>query len=351
MALHRRIRRTAVRRRRVSRTEEEKKSLKRKAIVLPVVLALIGILTAVMYVMVDKRDIFSIDQFLNPKLYNTVEINGVQCRRRTRIKSYLFMGVDASGKVGEENSRDAGTGQSDVLQLIVIDQNANTYTVLPISRDTIAAVRSLDEEGNVLAETDIQISYAHAKGDGKEISCENAVYAVSKYLYGQPIDGYLSLNMDSISVINHQLGGVPVTIEDDFSQFDPSMKIGETIKLTDEQAVYFVRYRRYVGDSTNESRMRRQDQYLANAQPIFMEKLYDDENFMLDFYDALSDYMVTSLTGKDISKLAKAMRSNEYLEPPQIEGEIGHDDFGFKQFFPDAESVGEAVLELFYEKV
>lgn len=336
--------------RRTKRTEEEKARLKRKALVLPAALIVLGILVAIMYAAVDNKDFFSMDQFLNRDLFNTVEIAGVRCRRRTRIKTYLFMGVDARGKVGEY-TEEQGAGQCDVLELVIIDQNRNTYTVFPINRDTVTTVNSLMPDGTFLAATDVQIALAHANGDGREISCENAVEAVSHYLYDQPIDGYLALNMDCIGVINHQLGGVTVTIEDDFSRVDPSMKVGSTIKLTDEQAQYFVRTRMTVGDGTNESRMRRQEQFLASAQPILQEKIFDDEDFLRDFYDALGDYMVTSLSGKDMSKLAKAIRSNEYLDPPRISGDISLDKLGFKQFKPEPESVAEAVLELFYEKV
>ena len=106
-----------------------------------------------------------------------------------------------------------------------------------------------------------------------------------------------------------------------------------------------------VADGTNVNRMARQEQFLDAAQPVFQEKLMSDENFFRGLYDALGDYMVTDLTGKDISKLAKALRSNEYFEPPKIKGEKSWDESGFSQLDPDEESVAEAVLQLFYEEV
>lgn len=333
------------------RTAEEKRRLKQKALALLLALAAVGGLSAILLVTVDRRDIFSLEQFLHPDLYNTVEIGGVRCRRRTRIKSYLFMGIDARGKVGEYIEEDNTTGRSDVLELIVIDQNADTYTVLPIDRNTAVMMNTLAEDGSVTGEAEAQISFAHTMGDGRESSCENVVDAVSRLLYDQPIDGYLALNMDSIGVINHQLGGVTVTIEDDFSGVDPTMKIGDTIRLTDEQAQYFVRGRMEVADGTNENRMARQEQFLASAQPILQEKIMSDEVFFRELYDALSDYMVTSLSGKDISKLGKALRSNEYLDPPKIDGGRTIDEFGFVRLDLDADSLADAVLQLFYEKV
>lgn len=49
-----------------------------------------------------------------------------------------------------------GTGQSDVLELLVIDTKKNTYHKLPINRDTITDVKSLDDDGSYLATTKTQ---------------------------------------------------------------------------------------------------------------------------------------------------------------------------------------------------
>jgi anionic cell wall polymer biosynthesis LytR-Cps2A-Psr (LCP) family protein len=68
--------------------------------------------------------------------------------------------------------------------------------------------------------SEIQIAYAHAVGDGGAFSCENVVEAVSNYLGGVDIQSYIAMNIDSIAKINQLVGGVTVTIEDDFSAID-----------------------------------------------------------------------------------------------------------------------------------
>lgn len=329
--------------------KRKKKQIRRKLILLLVLLAAAAILAAVAYRLLDGRDIFGEDEF-GDSAYGVVEIGGVRCRAKTRIKTYLFMGVDASGKAETQEEYD-GTGQCDVLELVVIDQNADTYATLPINRDTITEVKSLRSDGSYIGTSEIQISLAHANGDGMEISCENTVDAVSNLLYGQTIDGYAALNMDSVSIINGMVGGVTVTVEDDFSQVDPSLKMGETITLTDSQALSFVRGRSSVGDGTNENRMKRQQQYLDSLRPILEEKAAADEGFVLDLYDALGDYMVTSLTGKDCSKLAKAMLSNEYLGEFQIEGTSAVGRLDYKEFTVDEDSLRDVVIDLFYERL
>ena len=59
--------------------------------------------------------------------------------------------------------------------------------------------------------------------------------------------------MDEIAQLNHVIGGATVTIEDDFSQIDPTLVKGETITLSDEQAYSFLHARLNVGDEENES--------------------------------------------------------------------------------------------------
>ena len=107
-----------------------------------------------------------------------VTINGVKCKPNWDVKTYLYIGEDSRG-IKKRNSETNGTGQSDVLELIVLNTKENTYYKLPINRDSITDVKSLDEDGSYLATTKVQIAFAHANGDGMESSCENTVDAVS----------------------------------------------------------------------------------------------------------------------------------------------------------------------------
>lgn len=280
----------------------------------------------------------------------TVEINGVLCTPKKNIKTYLFMGIDATGEVETKKEFD-GTGQCDTLQVVVVDEKNNTYTRLPINRDTMTDVKSLDDEGNYLLTSTLQIALAHSKGDGMEISCENTVDAVSNLLYGQTIDGYASLNMNSIEVLNHLVDGVTVTIEDDFSKEDPSLVMGETVKLTDEQAMHYVRGRMNVGDGTNEGRMRRQSKYLSALKIKLIEKCQEDNAFALDIYDALEPYMVTSLSRNDFIKLAASLVTADEQESLEIQGINTIGEMGFNEFTVDESSLAEVVIQLFYDRV
>lgn len=278
---------------------------------------------------------------------DVVMLNGVPCTLRNNLRIYLVMGIDDTAEKGENYITG---GQCDTLQLLVVDRTRNTYQRLPINRNTMTEVRSYDEEGEDLGTSRCQIAFAHAHGDGGGVlSCENAVEAVSTYLGGIDIDGYAALQMNAVPLLNHMAGGVTVTIEDDFSQVDPTMVQGQPIQLSDEQALYFVRGRMSVGDGTNEERMRRQEQYIKGLGAAMTEKVKADEGFALDVFNALQDEMVTDLTGKDFSRLANALVSYQALDPVEIKGTTGEDEEGFSTFEPDRSSLDDARMTLFYE--
>lgn len=278
-----------------------------------------------------------------------VKIGGVDCVPKQNIETYLFMGTDVRGKI-TDNMKD-NPGQADTIIVLVIDREKNTYALLPIDRDTITDVDSLDENGNFLATTKTQLALAHACGNGEEQSCENTMKAVSILLHDQYIDDYTSVTMDAIKKLNHLVGGVTVTIKDDFSKSDKSLKKGKTIKLNDKQAMHYVHDRINVGDGTNECRMRRQDEYMAGLKNIFTKQTKTNKSFPVDVFKGLDDYMVTSLSGDSVSKISKAVLKNKYLGKFRIKGHSKIDRDRFNAFYYDQKSLDEVVRKLFYDEV
>ncbi len=280
---------------------------------------------------------------------NRIELNCRQYIPKTNIETYLFMGIDSYDTVHEVKEYD-GTGQCDFLQVLVRDLSAGTVQTLSIDRNTMTDVKSIDTDGTYLATTKLQLALSHAKGDGMEMSCENTVDAVSNFLYGQKIDGYASLNMGAIPLVNHLAGGVTVTIEDDFSEVDPSLVKGETVKLDDDQAFNFVHARWYVGDEENESRMRRQTVYLDALKPMIREKFMEDAAFPLTLYESLEAYMVTNITEQKFSKIALLLAKEQDVGSLKIEGESAEGDSGFVEFEADQKSLEQVIAKLFYKE-
>ena len=269
--------------------------------------------------------------------------------KKGNLETYLIAGIDAPGKVEKVTEYD-GTGQCDVLAVIVRDRSTDQCKLLSIDRNTITAVKSLDNDGTYLDTTDIQISLAHAMGFDQQVRAENTVDAVSHLLGDQTIDGYAMVNMGAIQVVNDMVGGVTVTIEDDFSDVDPSMKKGETVTLMGEQAEKYVRSRKEISDGSNQNRMSRQSTYEEAFKPAFRSKCAENSKFPLEVYHALEEYMTTDISAKKFCRLAILMSDENQDEKVSISGTYGLDEDDWQTFTPDEDSLQEAILELFYQK-
>ena len=275
-----------------------------------------------------------------------VYMDGRWYRKKPEVEAYLLMGIDRTGEA-EAIDGYIGGGQADLLLLLVVDHQTASYRVLQINRDTMAEVEILGVRGDVVGTEIEQIALAHGYGDGMESSCENTVRAVSRLLYGSEIDGYAALQMDAVPLLNDAIGGVTVTVEDDFSAVDRTLVQGETLRLQGEQALHFVRARHYVDDDSNLSRMRRQRTYLSAFAAQFERALAEESELLLTLYEDVQPYMVTDISGKAMSRLAQRCRGYTNGGILTLEGEarMGEE---FIEYLPDEDSLKATVLQLFY---
>ncbi len=279
----------------------------------------------------------------------TIQVNGDTYRLKQHLTTILLMGVDKASNAEVTNSYRNG-GQADFLRLLVIDPNEKQIRQIPIDRDTMTPITILGVLGNRTGTRTERISLSHGFGKGKEDSCELTVEAVSNLLYKVPVDFYIALNMDGISELNDLLGGVKVTLEDDFSAFDPSMTKGTTLTLMGDQAELFVRSRMAIGVGTNESRMVRQQQYMAEAQKLLKARLSADSNAAGEIFDALLPYLTTNFTRGRLINEAYGAKDYALQEPLEIKGQHSVDKEGFMQFVADEDELQKIVLSIFYEK-
>ena len=314
-----------------------------------VVVALVAVLLYLGVSWLDKRGQNAESRTALPSAeQETVEVNGVTYRKKTNLTTILVLGVDHDTQESY-NYREAG--QADFERLIVLDADNKTVQQLQIDRDTMTPVTVLGLLGDRYEPVTQQISLGYAFGDGRESSCEVTVEAVENLLGGQKIDQYLSMGLDGISVLNDLVGGVTVTLEDDFSALDPAMTKGTTLTLQGDQAEIFVRSRRSIGVGTNEARMTRQEQYIQQLSKQLDQKVQASQDFILEAYDALEPYLTTDVARGQLANEAWAARDYTRLDTitPKGTHQVGED--GFMEFYPDADSLQQAVLELFYEKV
>lgn len=279
----------------------------------------------------------------------TIEVDGVTYRRKANLTAILLMGIDQASDAAVSNGRNGG--QADFLRLVVIDSEADTVSQIQIDRDTMTPITILGVLGNRSGVRTTQICLAHSFGDGGAESCELTVEAVSNLLLGTQIDDYIAMNLDGVSVLNDWLGGITVTLEDDFSAIDPAMTAGSTLTLTGEQAEIYVRSRRNVGVGTNEARMERQENYISLLTEQLDSRLGEGKEAVGALYDALEPYLTTDMSrGRLVNALweAHAYTRTAPLEPDGSY-EIGSD--GFMEFHADDAALKNMVLDLFYTEV
>jgi LCP family protein required for cell wall assembly len=268
-----------------------------------------------------------------------------------QLETYLFLGTDASGN--EEDTGDDYRGSmADFLNLLIVDRTEQTYSILALNRETMTKIHLLDRKGEGEATANIQLCTAHWYGGNKEMGCENTVTAVSDLLGGLPIDHYYSLPMEAIAEVNHLIGGVTVTIDNnDLQVLDPELTEGATVTLSDEQAYNFVHARMNVGDGENLSRMARQRQYLTAMIAQMEERMATDMDFGINVYDELTEYATTDITGKTVSRLANKVGQYKNRGIYEFEGttELGQalgDGLDHSEFYPDEDSVIEVLTDL-----
>lgn len=218
------------------------------------------------------------------------------------IKAYLILGTDHSGDEDEDEDNYSGS-MADFLLLAVFDKTAKTYGFLEINRDTMTTVKEIDADGEEEGTYEMQICTAHSYGSSKRMSVRNTIDAVSDLVGGLQINGYYNIGMDHIKDINHAVGGVTVTIEDDFSKEDPSLVKGETITLSDDQAYHFLHARMNVGDGSNVARMHRQEAYMQGLLDKLKSEMKDNPSTFSDKFRELEKYTLTNLNAEDVSEM------------------------------------------------
>lgn len=121
--------------------------------------------------------------------------------------------------------------------------------------------------------------------------------------------------------------------------------------LAVDQAEIFVRRRMDIGEGTNEARMVRQEEYLAQLSAQLESRVQQDQQFTAQVYDALQPYLVTDLAkGQLVNEVWAA--KDDIVEPAiALEGEHKVAEDGFTEFYPTEASIQKAVLTLFWEPV
>ncbi len=276
----------------------------------------------------------------------TLEYEGTpRYYRENEITNYLLIGMDREEMSVSDYQNG---GQADFLLILSIDRRNRTVTPVMIDRDTMTGVDTYGVFGNPAGARIMQICLAQAYSGIHVSGSRNTANAVSNLLGGIKVDHYLLMNLGGIAVLNDAMGGIEVTLEDDFSAMDPTMQKGATIRLTGQQAEYFVRGRTTVADGTNRSRMNRQKTYIEAMARELEKRLAENEGFAEDVLEALSEHVESDASGNVLLNDFNMYSDYSWNALKMLSGEhrIGKD--GFAEFWIDEQDVLGLVVDVWF---
>lgn len=280
----------------------------------------------------------------------TVIYKGEKYRYNEDIINILCMGVDRERE--QQETVVGKNGQSDSIFLAALDKSTGNMTLLAVSRDSMVDVDvyNIDDEFVKTEKKQLCLAYAYGKDDRE--SSENVVRSAQRLLYGIPITGFAAINLPSIAVLNDAVDGVEVEILEDFSSWDSTMRKGNKVKLTGQQAKAYVQTRDVSKVDSNQYRVRRQKQYLLAFVNKALQQTKKDITVPLELYTLLGDDLTTNIDSSEVTYLASLLLQHG-MPKITIESVPGEVRMGGKnaEFYPDDAALYELILKLFYTKV
>lgn len=296
----------------------------------------------------DREESYSSD-YQDSNREDTIVFGGKEYRYNEHLSNYLFMGIDAREPIEEYETKE-NIGRADAIFLLSYDRVKKTVKCVSIPRDTMTNIRVLTIDGINTGTTREHINMQYAFGDGKDGSCRLMKEAVSSLLYGVPIQGYCSINMDGIVVAVDVLGGVEMVLQDNsMADVYPEYVEGAKVTITKENAEQFIRHRDINESHSALVRTNRQKELMKVVSEHTREKSAEDTDFIVDMYESLQPYMVSNIGNDILADLAEAKfdLENGVVDIPGegVEGDL-HDEYHV-----DNEKLYELVLQMFYEEV
>lgn len=281
----------------------------------------------------------------------TVYYNGEKYILNENITAILGMGVDKTDL--DDTFAEYGiNGQADCLFLITIDTATGKTNAINISRETMTYIDIYSVSGNYSRSEIHQLCLAFAYGDGKEKSCENVVKAVSRYIYGMPINSYFCFDFEAVSKVNDMFGGITVKSLSNITFDDgTAAKAGESITLHGNQALKYVRTRSSDLEANNR-RMQRQTQYVKALTSKIVDATKKNITTPVAVMNKASENLITNIDISKVTYLADCFISKNPSTEVEFKSIAGEVKMGEKyvEFHEDEKALFELILEVFYNK-
>lgn len=285
-----------------------KKTKNRRLTVLVIALA-VGLVLAMVFgkIAMDRYDLsLSTQEQRDKRFLPYITYEGRNYPLKRNMSTVLLIGTDNFADDEERLLPDDyyhNSTLADFIVILVFDHSAKTVTPVQIGRDTMCAVKRIDNEGKPLPDGFMQITLSHAYGSGKEDSCINTRDSVENLLFHVPIDNFLAFTMDTVPLVNDLVGGVTVTLEHDVPSLGPEFVKGATVTLKGKQALSFVRYRDTQYMNSNLRRMSNHRLYMDGFTVAARAAAEKDSDLVVKGFKLLQRFLCTDLTLDHIQKM------------------------------------------------
>ncbi len=258
--------------------------------------------------------------------------------------------IERQKLTGNKTQRRAG--QADAIFLVALDTKEHTMNVIAVPRDTMVPVKKYSVSGEYEGTQEMQITLQHAYGDGKEQSCELMEEAVSNLFYQLPINGYCSINMLALPIVNDAVGGVTVHIDEDLTLLNPEFTTGSDVLLQGKAAMDFVGGRDITVAQSSLARIGRQKEYLMSFVPTAKKAIKKDITLPVQLYQTLSQYMVTDISADEVTYLAsegiQCDFSQDNLHIVDVDVQMGEQ---YEEYYAKDDELYQMIIDIFYEEV
>lgn len=278
-------------------------------------------------------------------------IDGKNYYYRPNVLNILCMGIDREGELTGIDYSGNSRGQADAIFLISLDLEKKDIRIITVPRDTMVTIEMYDALGNYAGTMDGQITLQYAYGDGMMQSGQLVTKRVSDIFGTILISGFVVLDLECIEILNDAIGGVDVTMDQDYTMLDETFVEGTTVHLMGEQAMHFVRTRDTEIPGSAYTRLARQKTYLTAFAEQAKRAIRKDMTLPTTLLEELKDYLVTDMNTAQMLYLATEVLDYDFSGDNMyvLEGKIV-DDGMYEQYILDQEALNELKIRLFYEK-
>ena len=290
------------------------------------------------------KEVVSVDKY-----GRVINYDGVSYAFNDNVLALTLIGID------DGTGSESGERMADAIYVLAVDTTTGKVRVLGISRDTMTDVDVYSGSGKYIDTENRQITYSYAySGDGVTGGA-NTNKSISRLFYGLPMNEYVAINLDALKYLNDAIGGVTLTSSMTFVSPEDGRTIyeGETVTLHGEEAERYVRARDTQVLTSNNDRMKRQQEYIRAFLNSIVPAAKKDITVVGRLFSAISDNSESTLDMPEVTYIASTalsfLRGASDIEYVTLSGEITAGDHA--ELRPKNEDLVRTMLDLFYKPI